>query len=317
MPNVSPRTRIDLYRAIARYWRAGISPLQIGAHLGSGARDAWTRGVAQALCDGKALDDALRAVTAPSATDELHLQVIGAAHRSGRIPETLDELADDEEREIGVRRQLLAKAAYPLLVFHVAMFVMGPAAVVTGNFGALIVPLLVTLGIDGALYFVYRALFFPTSSPIVDRIVLAVPLLGAIRATSDLRRYLAATNHLYEAGIGLPDALRAAANGLRRPLLQARLASALATIPPETDPFGHIGLTFPRHAFVQASLHTGFVAGDLSNAIRHVERPLADDEQSGTRRFVMLVSGALFAAAAVLVASIAIRFYGGLFAQLR
>lgn len=316
MSEVAVPTRIELYRAIARYWRAGISPLMIGASLGAGSRDALTRDVAHGLTQGRSLAEALTA-SAAAGVPPLHLTIVDAAERSGKIPETLDELARDDESALVLRRQTLGKVAYPLLVFHIGMFVTAPAALISGNPGLLVLPACITIAIDAVLFTIYRALFFETESPLVDRIALAVPILGSLRTDADTRRYLATTNHLYEAGIGLPDALRAAATGLRRPLLRERLQRALIEIPPETDPFAHIGLAFPEHAFLASTLHTGFLTGDLSTAIRQLERALAEAELTQTRRFVTVVSGTLFAAAAILVAVIAIRFYGGLFSTLR
>lgn len=309
-------SRVELYRSIARLWRAGISPLVIGTSLIEGARDVLTRGVAAALTSGKSLADAFAAHEALG-IPRIHVRIVEAAERSGKIPETLDELAHDEENASALRRQTLAKVAYPLIVFHVAMFVMAPAAILSGNLGVLLLPTCITIVVDAALFAIYRALFFETSSHAVDRVALAVPILGSIRTSADLRGYLATTNHLYEAGIGLPDAFRIAATGLRRPLLRDRLNQSLAAIPPETDPFGHLGAAFPAHAYLASTLRTGFTTGDLSTTIRQIERPMAESEIDQTRRFVSLVGGTLFAAAALLVAIIAIRFYGGLFAGLR
>ncbi|MBK6941179.1 MAG: type II secretion system F family protein [Planctomycetes bacterium] len=309
-------TQIELYRTIARFWRAGISPLVIGTNLTHGARDVLTRGVAAALSAGRSLAEAFAAHEALG-IPRIHVRVVEAAERSGRIPETLDELARDAEAASALRRQTLAKVTYPLVVFHVAMFVMAPAAILSGNLGILLLPTCIAVVVDLALFAIYRALFFETSSPVVDRIALSTPILGSIRTSADVRGYLATTNHLYEAGIGLPDAFRVAATGLLRPLLRDRLRRALADLPPETDPFGHVAAAFPDHAFLASSLHAGFIAGDLSSAIRQIERPMAESEIDETRRFVTLVGGTLFTAAALLVAIIAIRFYGGLFAGLR
>jgi type II secretory pathway component PulF len=305
-----------LWRTIARLWRAGISPVLIGEQLRATTSDPMAHRLGHALIDGRSLADGLRACIGLDVAP-VTIEVIDAAERSGRVPEVLDQIADSADAARALSRRALAKAAYPLLVFHVAMFVRLPAALLSGNLGTLVVPTLITLAVDTLLVLTYRWLWLDTASVVVDRIALAVPQLGSIRTSADLRSYLDTTNHLYEAGIGLPDALRKAAETLRRPALRARLGRALHDLPPEADPFAHMPVAFPSHADAFGLLRTGFQTGDLSGSLRQLTRVLADAETERSNRFIGLVGGGLFAAAAIVVAITAIRFYGALFAGLR
>ncbi len=231
--------RVQCYRQMRLMLRAGYTvrdALTTAAALAhrSALADALRR-CAQRIVDGASLSAAMAAegTRFPSLTARL----IQAGEHSGELDQVFERLADDTERRMEVRRQLLAALLYPtvvtlaaaavvgFLVLHVvprfAMFLTGrgralPWAARTlmdiadwfARFGA---PLLLALLMTVALLLVLR-LLLPRVRLAADRLMLRLPLFGGTLAAAGMAQSAWALGLLIRSRLTVLESLRACAS---------------------------------------------------------------------------------------------------------
>lgn len=176
--------------------------------------------------------------------------LLRAGERSGRIAETLSEIAGDLDGEIESRDRLRQALAYPCLIAVVGSlaaivmirFVVPRFASLLGDMGADIPRstralltvseistrhwLVFALMILGAGVMLLESRRRPKGKEAWDRLMLALPVLGPIRFQLASGRFCRALAGALDAGLPLPPALEAASSAAGDMEIQARAARA-------------------------------------------------------------------------------------------
>jgi type IV pilus assembly protein PilC len=179
-----------------------------------------------------------------------YIGILASAELTGRLDETLENLAGYLERELETRSKVVAALSYPGVVMVLAVFTV---ATLAGYVLPQFKPLFAELHAD--LPFATRALLFvatlfttlwyipfsaflgstsfmvwmfksPTGRDFKDRLVLKLPIIRGIMEYSILERFCRILGAMVKAGVPLPDAMRTTTEATSNVVYRQRLEEA-------------------------------------------------------------------------------------------
>lgn len=288
--------------------------------------------LAQEVASGNALSEAL--ARHPRYFGGLHVSLVAAGERSGRLPDLLANLATWLERRERIRKKISSALSYPLAVLGIAAIVVGLMLVYVvpefermfAGYGAglppltrLVVSLSDRLREDGllwlsatgssavALAWLRRRL--PGLRMLQDRLKLRLPMLGGLFARAALARFMRTLATLLEAGLPAIEALDGASGACGNRVYQAairRVRDDVAT-----------GQSLRRSmAYVQAlppamvrMLGVGEETGRLGEMCRHLANRYEEELKSSADRMGALLEPLLMAILGVLIGGLVLSMY--------
>lgn len=158
---------------------------------------------------------------------DFHVSMLKAAEASGKLPEILESLAQYEEKEDKLRRQMKAATAYPIFVFLFSLFCivllmkfLSPLLTTVSGIlkGELPLPTRILMRISSAVsnpvFYIALALFIiaiiylykyyvstPTGKLTVDRLKFRIPLYGGLYKKVVIIQVCRIMNTLLESGV--------------------------------------------------------------------------------------------------------------------
>jgi type IV pilus assembly protein PilC len=187
----------------------------------------------------------------------MFLSLVEAGEASGSMDRVLSEMSRVYELQHKLWRRFLGAITLPVLQYCMAVIVLGLVRYITamlsgtGSVSILVaVPvLLLGYGVPVALVLAYVFLLKPIGAHrIVHELVLHVPVLGGVARTFALARLSLVLHLMYEAGVGLDEALQRAFRGSGNPVFAAQarpVAQAVAGGATLTEALRQTGL-FPK-----------------------------------------------------------------------
>lgn len=183
----------------------------------------------------------------PRLFSSIHVALVMAGERSGKLAESLSKLADWGERDGKLRQKVKAAFTYPCIVFVVASLLtvtlfltVIPGFVEMFEEKGMELPILtqivvslthfithpgswvLTLGISTLLYLSIRDYYKkPHGAQFIYSMLVGLPLVGDILIFSSTARYLGVLGTLLESGTDLLVSLRLAGKASGNPLLEA------------------------------------------------------------------------------------------------
>ncbi len=251
---VKKKELMNFTRQLAVFVKAGIPLTEAMEVIGDETADvALQRTIAdmtEELRNGGTLSGA--AMKHPEAFPAYYIGILGSAELTGKLDETMENLAGYLERELETRSKVMSALSYPGVVMVLALFTV---ATLAGYVLPQFKPLFEEL--DADLPFATRALLFvadlftvyfyiPLSfiSVIVgffiwtvksqqgkelrDKMVLKMPILSGIIEYSILERFCRILGAMVRAGVPLPDAMRTTTEATNNSLYRTRLLEAQA-----------------------------------------------------------------------------------------
>lgn len=315
--------RADFYHQLGQLTGAGLGVVQALEHQARIPSDptlqAPLRTMLQQLGAGATLADAVRA-TGP-ALPPFDQALIEAAERSGRLPRVFGMLANHYLARSQMLRQTLSSLAYPVLVLHLALFVMGLLEVVRGGsvlLGAGKLVLLLGL-LYGGVGWVWHAAFGRRGAggrAITERVLRRVPWLGLARQDLALARLAAALEALLAAGINVLEAWPMAVRVTDSPALQAAVAAWPPRLEAGATPAEVMAQTPQFPEFFTNLYRTGEISGKLEESLQRLHAVYFDQGMTRLKAFVDWLPRVLFLGVALLAGYVVIRFWMGYFQTL-
>lgn len=262
------------------------------------------------ILPGVGLDSGLVAALRPPEwpLDPTERSVLEAAEQAGRLPDALRERAAARRQRAELRRELISGLRYPILVLLVMVPVGAVAGMVAGGAWAAIAG----LGIPVALVMAGIALRRAVRSPTFHGG--GIPGLRSILHDAAEIPYLEALGGLYRAGVGLLPAHSQALRAVPVASVRARLFLAAQLL--EGGDIA-LGEALARTSAVQPEtlqiLQPAERAGALEEALGRALDRRRHTLASRTSSAIRLFSGTLYAVVVVLVALLALDFYGSLY----
>ncbi|MEY4386378.1 MAG: hypothetical protein RLY20_1661 [Verrucomicrobiota bacterium] len=251
---------------------------------------------------------------------EFDIALLHAGERSGRLDATFTTLATYYGDRAAMARKLLSAVAYPLLLIHLALFILPFADFFkTGNAVAYLSksvgPLLVIYALIGLGIFLSQSNRSFAWRGVFETLTGFIPLVGSGRRSLAIGRLAGAMEALINAGETIHEAWPLAAAACGSPTLQHEVARwrsqfALGRTPAE------VMRDSPVIPEMFANLYSsGEVSGQLDHTLRRL-RDYFNDEGSRTLHTAARVwPGVLYGLVALYIAYQVISFYSGYFNQ--
>lgn len=319
---VTPRQldqRAELFHQVAQLTSAGIGIIpaleQIKRSPPSRSYREPLQGLLDELARGATVAEALYRLGWLPAFD---LALIEAGERSGRMDACFRLLAEYYTERARLIRQTLADLAYPVSVYHLAIFVSafleflwsGPWLLVL--LGGLIPPYAVTF----FLIYAGQDRRGETWRTKVEAIVNFIPVLGTARHSLALARLAAALEALISAGVNIFEAWELAASASGSPALQRAVAGWKPKLTAGQMPSEAVRASrlFPdMFANFYAS---GEVSGKLDESLRHLNRLYSEEGLRKLHYISKWVPRFIYFMVALFVGYIVVRFWTNYFNQI-
>lgn len=231
---VKKKNLMNFTRQLSVFVRAGIPITEALTTIGDESTDVALRRAIVSMVDDLRNGGLLSASAAqhPQVFPNYYIGILQAAELTGRLDESLDQLAQYIAREMDTRAKVVGALAYPLVVMSLAVVtVMILAGYVLPQFK----PLFEELGADlplstrsmlfvsrfftdlwyitaigTLLFFAFVAFlaFHPTGKEIWQRASLKIPMLGGIIEFAILERFCAVLHTMLQAGVAVPAAMQ-------------------------------------------------------------------------------------------------------------
>jgi type IV pilus assembly protein PilC len=327
---------MNFSRQLAAFLRAGIPILDsltaLTENVGSAVMRTVLEDIADSLRSGKPLSDAM--AEHESLFPTYYIGILRSAELTGNLDEVLDRLADYIERDLEARRAVKSALTYPAIICVMAVatvvilsvFVLPKFQVFFAGFDAKL-PLPTRMLLGGAAFFQHwwlvmaGALFAVVVAVIAtlrtergkvarDRLVLRLPVLGAIVRFATIERFFRILGAMLRAGVPVPQAMTAANEASNNRVYAQGLAAAREGIlrgEGLTGPLAATGL-FPASAaqMLRVGEDTGTLDRQLALAADFYQAELTHKIKRLTALFepaVILVMGAIVGFVAIALVS--------------
>lgn len=274
-PTAGLHRRSVFYGQLATLLRAAIPVSRILSQLVASPPEASLGKVARQLRDhldhGGTWTEAFRSV--PGWAPAFDLALIEAGERSGRLDDAFDTLARHHRIRAENIQKVLQSSAYPLLVLHIAVFVVPLPALVSG--GSLAGYLAKSVGVLVVFYALIGLTAWAFAGQRgdlwrawVERLCLRVPVLGAARSALALSRLARALEALTSAGVLVTEGWPLAARASGSPLLTETVAAWPSRLASGQTPAELVAISGPFPDLFVSAYSTGEISGQLDQQLR-------------------------------------------------
>lgn len=188
--------------------------------------------IKQHLSQGGSFGDAFSKF--PDIFPAWQVNIVKYSETAGRLGVGLSRLADYLERDYSTQMHVVIGLAYPVLLLHIAIFLLPVVDFVTCGAGSYIAGVLkLIIPIYGTLFLIYlssRLLKRPQFKIIFDGFVLGIPVLGNIARQLALTQFIRALQCLSSSGVTIIGAWKMAAEACGNKVIKSAVLKGLPLI---------------------------------------------------------------------------------------
>jgi type II secretory pathway component PulF len=272
------------------------------AALTRGRPAAGLKLVCASLDNGSSLMDAAK--TAPCLFPGTSPALLGAAEKTGTVPAMLQSMIRLLDVEIDVRRSLLRTSLYPAFLIFAASFLLPLSTLITCGPGAYARNVLMTMlpfaGLAMAGATVRVAMFDEGVEDRLRGIFRHMPLVGRNMRNRALAVSLETMGLSIEAGLGLPESLKLAADAARDPEVRSIWVNAARAVLEGGSLAASLDARLPDE--IAVAVATGEKTGDLAEALHESATTLFARYRSGVVLTARVLTGILLGVVVLVVA---------------
>jgi type II secretory pathway component PulF len=252
---------------------------------------------------------------------EFDVALIQAGEQSGRLDNCFRLLADYYTDRARLARQLISDLAYPLFLFHFAVFILPFAQFFkTGNW---VVYLAQTFGVLVPLYLLVLAVTYAAQSKHgetwrswIESLCRIIPVLGKARRDLALARLASALEALLSAGVTIIEAweLGAAASG--SPALLAAVLAWRPLVDAGQTPAEALRVSGKFPDLFANQYATGEISGKLDETLRGLHRYYQEEGSRKLHALARWTPRAVYMLVMLMIAYRVIRFWVDYFNQI-
>ena len=252
--------------------------------------------------------------------DPVHVAMIVAAERGGRVTEALESLSEACKRRSRLARRFVTGILYPFLLLNFAFLVLPFVERIRTpdvSYWELAWPkFAIFYGAVLVLFAVPRMMRqFPAAARLLDALKQQVPVYGGVAEKLAVARLARAIDGLYSSGIGLVEALAAAGGACGSELLHRRVR---AIVPMVRD--GEALSTAMRTVggFPVALVNmvaTGEESGNISEMLRNTAEYYEEEAETAVVRMAVVLPVVIYVAVAIFVGLQIVHAWSGLLRQ--
>ncbi|MFZ1491050.1 MAG: type II secretion system F family protein [Ilumatobacteraceae bacterium] len=339
---VKKKELMHFTRQLAVFVKAGIPITTALETIGDEVSDVALRRtishMVESLRNGGTLSKA--AAAHPEAFPPYYVGILQSAEMTGRLDETLDQLADYIDRELETRSKVVSALSYPCIVMALAVvtvvilagYVLPQfkplfeelnadlplptrmlLAVATLFSDLLIIPVIFTLLFFATLIWLFK---FQRGRQVKDRLVLKLPMIKGIVEYAILERFCRILGAMVRAGVPLPDGMRTTTEATSNVVFRERLEIAQAAMLEGggfAKPLAETDL-FPGAArqMFKVGEETGTLEDQLAVAGEYFNREL----ESRIKRFTTMFEPLMIVFVGVLVGFVAVALVSAMYGVL-
>jgi type IV pilus assembly protein PilC len=249
---VKKKELMHFTRQLAVFVKAGIPITEALDIIGDETADVALRrtivGMTEDLRNGGTLSDAAR--KHPEAFPTYYLGILQSAELTGKLDETLENLAGYLERELETRAKVVGALSYPMVVMVLAVVTVAvlagyvlpqfkplfeelnadlplPTRMLLGVatlFSEMIyIPLTFFAGMGGLFYWLFRT---SSGKEPKDKLMLKIPVISGIVEYAVLERFCRILGAMVKAGVPLPEGLKTTTESVDNVVFQNKLNEA-------------------------------------------------------------------------------------------
>ncbi len=252
------------------------------------------------------------------------IALLQAGEKSGRLPDCFRLLATYYAQRAQLARQVIGFSAYPLFVFHVAVFIFPVGKLTDVVLKGAIVPfvfqklcvLLPIYGIAALIAYALQSTHGEHWRALIERLFAAVPILGKARRSLAIARLSIALDALLNAGVGMIEAWEIAAAASGSPALRRVVQTSKQGLLDGTTPSEMVSAHREFPSTFASMYHSGEISGTLEDAMRRSHAMFEEEGSRKMKQFVFGLAGVLVGCVMLMAAWNIIRFYMGYFQQI-
>lgn len=246
--------------------------------------------------------------------------LLQAGERSGRLPACFKLLSNYYQERARLTRQILSDLAYPLFLFHFAIFI-GPIPDLFKS-GSVIPYLVQTLGVLLPIYVLVALLIYATQGQhgerwraLIETIMRGIPILGKARRNLALARLAAALEALITAGVSIVEAWELAATASGSPALRRAVVSWTPQVLAGQTP-AEAASQSPEVPELFANMyHTGEVTGQLDDTLHRLHTLYQEEGTAQLRLIAEWTPKLIYFGIMLMIAYRVISFWSGYYGQ--
>ncbi len=263
MPVFRTRMLMIFYRSLSGLVSSGVTIIEameiLSKQPGNAQFNRIINQIKQELATGSSLGGAFSLF--PDIFPVLHANIIRYSEASGRLSAGISSLADYLEKEYAMQQSLIVGLAYPVLLLHVAMFLLPIVNAVGCQGGGYISGFLsIFIPVYGLVFLIYVLLQMRKNERFkagLDNFILAIPRIGKITRQFALTRFIRALQVLSASGVSIIGGWKMAAESCGNDVIRNALLGGL--------PLLQEGQSLSR-AFIQAGVFPASVIGLITTA---------------------------------------------------
>lgn len=309
------------YRQLGVMLKTGLTLLTALETLKSTGLNSQIYAVLRAgVSSGKPFADAI-AYLSPRIFSPFETATLRAGETSGTLPDVLEKLADYFDFLHRTRSRIISGLVYPAILLHAAIIIPAVPRLILKGAGpflaAILPPLIIIYGLLSVFIFFRKKL--QTSSPLAyafNRIVINLPVVGALVKKVALLRFLRAFVCLYASGVGLIETVRLATQTIGNPVMEDEMRNVVVALRESktvSEAFAETSI-FP--SVVHEMLRTGEVSGKMDETLSHAIDYMQHEVETAVARLVAVLPVVVYLIIAVYVGFIIISSYASYFGQI-
>ncbi len=272
--------RAELYHQLAQLTVAGLPILrsleQIERHPPSYSFRGPLRAAIREITEGYTFTEAI--ARTGKWIPSFDIALLEAGERSGRLDVCFRMLADYYTDRARMARQMISDLAYPLFLFHFAIFILPFADFFTGKIGILIYALK-TFGVLIPVYIIGALLLYAGQGKhgeiwrsLVEGILHPIPILGTGRRELALARLSMALEALINAGVSIIEAWELAATVSGSPQLRRTVHAWKPAVVAGQTPAEALTASGKFPDMFENQYHAGEISGKLDETLKRMRQ---------------------------------------------
>ena len=309
--------RAELYHQLAQLTVAGLPILrslqQIERHPPSYSFRGPLRAAIREINEGYTFTEAI--ARTGKWIPSFDIALLEAGERSGRLDVCFRVLADYYTDRARMARQMISDLAYPLFLFHFAIFILPFADFFTGKISVLIYTLK-TFGVLIPVYVIGALLLYAGQGKhgeiwrsFVESILHPIPILGTGRRELALARLSMALEALINAGVSIIEAWELAATVSGSPQLRRTVHAWKSDVVAGQTPAEAITASGRFPDLFENQYHAGEISGKLDETLKRMRQYYQEEGSRKIHAVSQWVPRLIYVGVAFMIAWRIIGFY--------
>ena len=314
---------INFYRQLAALYESGVPLIKgldgLGREVGGPSARAAAE-LKERLTKGDTLGEAMQ--TRPGVFPPADSRMVMAGEHSGQLDTVLHLMADQHETFYQLRKQLMVRLIYPVILIHIAVVVMAILRFISHDMSIMAgvnVIILFIVMVYGGGFALNVLLFGPRHSrslrAVFDSLVYPLPVVKPLVQAMARLRFASAFRALYLSGVNHPRAVRFAAEGCGNVFMKKKFLKAVPLLE-QSMPFDQaMAATGAFPPVLQSMIMTGTESGQLDEMFTKICAHCQDTVKTRVQVLSIVVPVVLYLCVALYIAMFVFNFYAAYFRQ--